>query len=73
MSRHCFDVAIFKRCSPSFLKMMSQLCCCDIAALDDGQNLTAGVVYDVATTVAKFTHPIIHSSLVKSKNFVWKN
>ena len=57
MLRHCFDVAIFKRCSPSFLKLISQLCCCDIAALDDGHNLTAGVVYDVATTVAK-----IHSS-----------
>ena len=48
MSRHYFDVATFKRCNPSFPRLMSQPCCYDVATLNGGHNLIAGVVCDVA-------------------------
>ena len=49
MSQHHFDVTTFKRYSLFLPQLMSQSCCCDAATLDGERNLTARVVYDVAT------------------------
>ena len=49
MSRHYIDVATFKHCNSSLPQLMSLPCCCDVATLDDGHNLSARVFCDVTT------------------------